>query len=86
MAKQTKDKLGQEPVFPIVNSDGFCTSFENTQSEDAGAIGINKRFYAACCAMQGLLAAPGTTINKTMFQIINESFSLADEFLKQENK
>lgn len=47
---------------------------------------ISKRFYAACCAMQGLLANTGTGLNKINFaNVVKYSFSLADELLKQEN-
>ena len=47
---------------------------------------ISKRFHAACCAMQGLLANNGTGLNKINFATIAKySFSLADELLKQEN-
>lgn len=47
---------------------------------------INKRFYAACAAMQGLLA--GNTLNQlgSDAEIAKTVFLLVDEFLKQENE
>ena len=47
---------------------------------------ISKRFHAACCAMQGMLANTDTGLNKINFaNVAKYSFSLADEPLKQEN-
>ena len=47
---------------------------------------ISKRFHAACCAMQGLLANPFYNMNSLSVQfIVITSYELADELLKQEN-
>ena len=47
---------------------------------------ISKRFHAACCAMQGLLANPLYNMNSLSVQsIVITSYELADELLKQEN-
>jgi hypothetical protein len=55
-------KLGQESAFPIeyeeFNSVGLLCK--------RGELGITKRFYAACAAMQGMLAAPHTTKEKSI--------------------
>ncbi len=64
------NKLGQEPVFPTTDKTNYY--------------GMSKRFYAACCAMQGLLLNSATTYPwKTL---CNMSYELADELLKQENE
>lgn len=46
--------------------------------------GMSKRFYAACAAMQGLLANPSLHTLYTHNEIISFSFEIADELLKQE--
>lgn len=69
-----EEELGQEPAFSIaINNDQDYIK------------GMSKRFYAACCAMQGLLANPDVYTNKNSV-IINSSFQLADELLKQERE
>lgn len=72
-------KLGQEPVHP--------TPHYNRESGhmDGFSDGMSKRFYAACAAMQGLLANPDVRRETSMSLIILESYQLADELLKQEN-
>lgn len=40
-----KNKLGQEPAFPMFNSEGMPTYYEGNPN-----FGISKRFYAACAA------------------------------------
>lgn len=73
-------KLGQEPAFPS-NDDkhGNCGIHE---------IGMSKRFYAACAAMQGLLANPyWASVNTNGIdppQLVKKSLEVADELLKQE--
>ena len=47
--------------------------------------GMSKRFYAACCAMQGLLANPSVAVNTAPYgDIISDAYKYADELLKQE--
>lgn len=84
------NKLGQEPAFPIIEEryDGVSQVFKQ-ECVDAG---MSKRFYAACCAMQGLLAnESGFYINETettKTSLPNKArfaFMCADEILKQEN-
>lgn len=63
--------------------------------------GMNKRFYAACAAMQGILAGDSNTLTCTTkddvlsahktysydySKIVKNAFKLADELLKQENQ
>jgi len=84
-------KLGQEPAFP----------FELIKERVGGAEinwinykGMSKRFYAACVAMQGLLANPNIKrpSNNVKEQLDIEHvdfaeicFRYADELLKEEN-
>jgi hypothetical protein len=66
----TTTKKGQEPAFPK-------TSNINPQE------GMNKRFYAACAAMQGLASRE----DRNMVTIENDvklAYEFADELLKQE--
>lgn len=73
-----KSKLGQEPAFTV-------------ESKEYGNVGINeigmsKRFYAACAAMQGILAGSSNSsyaIDEK--KIIKQAYLIADELLKQEN-
>jgi len=77
-------KLGQEPAFPRtakISENSAKSDFSNLPHE-----GISKRFYAACAAMQGLIAgvrASGDGIDAKI--LIQSSYLLADELLEQEN-
>lgn len=73
-------KLGQEPAFSHACANEQSHSIEH---------GMSKRFYAACAAMQGILA------NQSMVNNISQhsqkmaaiySFEMADALLKQESK
>jgi len=69
---------GQEPAFTIENisSDGTRETWH----------GMNKRFYAACAAMQGLtqrFTALYST-DKDISAMVKQSYKIADELLKQE--
>jgi len=75
------EKLGQEPAFPVLRNVGAYHQ------------GMNKRFYAACAAMQGILSnESGFTldgIETTRTNLTNKvkfAFMCADELLKQENQ
>ena len=75
-------KLGQESAFP---NDG---NWANGNPEQ----GMSKRFYAACAAMQGILANQngeyaviGGTNQRYAENLISQSYQFADELLKQEN-
>lgn len=94
-----EEKLGQEPAFPVkLNQVVGQTSYNFTDENGNGQIayhnnyadivyqGVSKRFYAACTAMQGILA--NTQFRKDFGGspkgIIEYSYELADELLKQE--
>ena len=69
------EKLGQEPAFP-------CEHFP----QDSTVEGMSKRFYAACAAMQGMLANPNENLVHTVDNdIVRVAYRMADELLKQEN-
>lgn len=74
---ENEKKLGQEPAFA-------------TYAEVQIQKGMSKRFYAACAAMQGILAANKRSefanIDNASELIIKFSYEFADELLKQENK
>ncbi len=80
-------KLGQEPAFSREASfipthvKGGGESFKAQQ-------GMSKRFYAACAAMQGILASyAGLQIAHFPEGFIaSESYKMADELLKQEEE
>ena len=62
--------------------------------DNPGCRGMSKRFYAACAAMQGILAnysnermVNGGYIPITEYkEIIEQSYGIADELLTQENE
>ena len=77
------EKLGQEKAFPL------------ELVRHGSNKGMSKRFYAACAAMQGLLANNDyiarklSTFNNKIEDtdtIISDAYKLADELLKQENE
>ena len=80
-----ENKLGQEPAFPY--------STKNTSTSDSFSpfgSGMSKRFYAACAAMQGILAANpkdtwGNSETPVPEYVSRLSYEFADELLKQEN-
>lgn len=71
-------KLGQEPAFPIFSQYGNPARYDDIQ-----VVGISKRFYAACAAMQGLISN-GTENKYEKDLTIMRAFEYADELLKQE--
>ena len=80
-------KLGQEPAFA-------CTYEINISGQNKLYYhnGMSKRFYAACAAMQEILANQngeyaviGGTNQKYVEHLISQSYQFADELLKQEN-
>ena len=72
-----ESKLGKEPAFPV----------EVNVTKPRTTMGISKRFYAACAAMQGIMASshalPSTP--EHFINIVEDSYRIADELLKQEN-
>lgn len=97
-------KRGQEPAFPVECSwDENGLKGKQTSNYSGFEMGMSKRFYAACKAMEGILSNPNLkhlrcdeygdstypitlryTFNKK--KLINNSFEIADELLKQENE
>ena len=74
-------KLGQEPAFA-------CTYEMKISGQNKLCYheGMSKRFYAACAAMQGFIVGvrgSGDGINTA--ELIQASFNMADELLKQED-
>ena len=81
-------KLGQEPAFAIPGND-YRT--EAGSKYHLRQIGMSKRFYAVCAAMQGLAANLNGFQQKngephTSESFIKNAYILADELLKQENE
>lgn len=81
-------KLKNESAFPHERvtertGDGAIKKWVNCN-------GMSKRFYAACAAMQGILASPGNepkseeTFPEYYRKLVKASYMLADELLKQE--
>lgn len=80
-----KDKLGQEPAFPLDNT--CIKQVEEGYGIGAYGIGINKRFYVACYAMQGLSSnAAFTNMKSNPKELVKFSYIIADELLRQENE
>jgi len=71
------DKLGLEPAFPEMH--------DNSDANKYGQPGMSKRFYAACAAMQGLLSGRLISVATSDEVIVEISYKLSDELLKQEN-
>lgn len=94
-------KKGQEPAFPseeenivigqtpfsYTDDNGVAQTGYNNEFGKIVNLGISKRFYAACAAMQGLLSAySGDKHLPSDNEIISSAYDLADELLKQENE
>ena len=74
-------KLGTEPAFPPSRE-----MQELAPTCEGYHVGMSKRFYAACAAMQGILAS-GLKIgwtNPNPYLVSRVSYEFADELLKQE--
>lgn len=83
-----KGKLGLEPAFPMVNSDGLPGLIKTNDIflDRDYTNGISKRFYAACVAMQGILA--NERLREKLYykeKLVEYSYNVADELLRQEN-
>ena len=85
-----KEKLGQEPAFPMVNSDGvpgLITKPYSDYIEKMYTNGMSKRLFLAGMAMQGLLASPSFTNPRMKPSDVSKmAFGMADELLKQEQE
>ena len=100
--KTENQKLGQEPAFPaeMEYETTFTGEFSNKEIPTTAfksMPGMSKRFYAACAAMQGMLANPetGQQISSQFGKLTAEranrvlcitAYAIADEILKQENE
>lgn len=79
---ETKQKLGSEPAFPPTRE-----MQELAPTCEGYHVGMSKRFYAACAAMQGLLASGDYNVKLfTAKQISQKAYELADQMLNQEDK
>ena len=81
-------KLDQKPAFAMSNSELNFNQHGVVKDESNG---MSKRFYAACAAMQGILANQngeygviGGTNQQYTERLISQSYQFADELLKQE--
>ena len=83
-----KEKLGQEPAFGFGFKEEIPTpwsSIQSTQIVLKRHEGMSKRFYAACAAMQGIMANSNSEmINLDAISVARIAFEYADELLKQE--
>ena len=85
------EELGQKPAFPTNYCiyDGEICEIQ-TGENTFKSLGMSKRFYAACAAMQGIISV-GPNSNGQIGSInhiqntIKFAYKYADEFLKQEN-
>jgi hypothetical protein len=69
--------MKDEKAFPAGTETELTQVVKNGQNPE----GMNKRFYAACKAMQGILA---TASQQTNEQVVMRAYRIADEMLKQE--
>ena len=77
MLTEEQKKSGQNPAFACMYG-----THENGYLQE----GMSKRFYAACAAMNGLIANSYVQwSNATNSDLISTSYELADELLRQEN-
>lgn len=75
--------LGQDPAFPQSTEELYY----NTVNAGQLPCGMNKRFYAACAAMQGMISnSHPELIMWDEEKVVKYAYGLADELLKQENE
>ena len=56
-------------------------------NNDPRSIGMSKRFYAACAAMQGICADPNVKLDENgCVTVAKMAYRVADELLSQENE
>lgn len=95
MSNESK-KLGQDPAYPTEVTTNHNGSFSAKQTGNSTylAPGMSKRFYAACAAMQGMLAShanpngahPQHDSYQDIKKAIETCFKYADELLEQEDE
>ena len=82
MDMETKQKLGSEPAFPPTRE-----MQELAPTCEGYHVGMSKRFYAACAAMQGLTANSHEDLIKMDFETLSkQAFRIADWMLNQEEQ
>lgn len=74
-------KLGQDSAFPEIVLDDY------SGKPIAQEHGISKRFYAACAAMQGIIASNFYCLDnsESILDIAFDAYQIADELIKIEN-
>jgi len=81
-------KKDEEAAFPLTHEGLIGHDAQNYPMYGTiVAKGMSMRFYAACAAMQGLLA--GNELSKYVIDpttIVQQAYKFADELLKQENQ
>lgn len=93
MNTEKQVKIGQEPAF------GFGYEKLRSYDERYGTykipkkeLGMSKRFYAACAAMQGLLSNHAYMDNladkfeDAGIEVVKDAYEIADKLLKKENE
>ena len=83
------DKLGNDPAYPLeVNYHSGFTNYGDKVYSVENHLGMTRRFYAACAAMQGFLSMgcinPHSIRISDFSEVISQSYEAADELLKQE--
>lgn len=83
------EKLGQEPAFPFVEEQMGAYG----EKYYVVTVGMSKRFYAACAAMNAMIPLIASDKNirvngdkLTPESVARASYMYADELLKQENQ
>ena len=88
---ETKGNLGNEPAFPNekysikVPTGKFSYGEQEFKTEVVFHRGMSKRFFAACYAMNGIMANNECGISYKPQIVAELAYSIADEMLKQEN-
>ena len=88
---ETKEKLGNEPAFPNekysikVPTGKFSYGEQEFKTEVVFHRGMSKRFFAACSAMNGIMASNECGIGHIPQQVAELAYSIADEMLREEN-
>ena len=96
---ENKTKLGQEPAFPseskdvvigrsscnVIDENGREQILYQNQFGKEVQSGMSKRFYAACCAMQGIMSSNECGVGHSPVTAVKWAYAIADELLTQEN-
>lgn len=90
-----KKKLSQEAAFANSYDEetGKLDEYGNNKFKRHNEMGMSKRFYAACAAMQGIISSNNTEylVNGSNegwhepISIVKTAYQFADELLKQED-